>query len=1506
MALVMSLNLVQFWYGFSRYTSCGENMSSGIFFGQAIDHKFEQIRDVCSFHANGDYRRRNQTVSTVLTLPFTIWYHATTGFIFIGIWIAKKLANKQIQYAPAFWGILLTNLVCAGFWLFGGAVCTGLAMLHLFIQQRLYSSLLCRRGFPDFMLSMIVGNLVAVKNKAAMSDLLDDIDITCIPWHSDSICASARASGGTARSSYDPPSVASVYREGLVEDLESGSVSVNWNSDNIDDDNETKKSTLLPDLSTEMLTDISDDFDERLELLDEVSVWTEPQPVSPKKTQDVYFGVETHEGTQMWKHTAIKARLMFNSDAYTEREHDWIMEQLEGRKFYHLKESSHWVMAGEDAIRQRCRNDFADHVKSEASEPYLGEDSSCESEFNARQSKSRFTWRLTPKTKNGTKKTGFWKSMIRSTDKVFREIPSRELGIVLNRDENACCEPFREVLKEAAEKYYPVEYSDKIHRWVLEYIGEQTLHVESSTTGFYRPASASEIYEKASEAYGFFKERLQLVDYLLKEVDIEMSEYHDDGEIPQNPEGCQQDGERTVSMNSKDFSKSTDNTMDTGNTEADTKTTNVNSIVDERSTVEGSTEIVPKRMKSKFEKDERIHAQIATILINEFLQENNYSESADESDASTIRSLVGNLEAEATVAYRTSDEDGGMLDRGDSVVRTPATRQDTDSAENEVDSVENTRKSKRSRSKFVLGLWKRALKRRNTGKTNHDEQKQQVETQPLPDKATRRTNLAVSRDDNLLLDGTSSVVPETMGDDIELIPKRQKPQVEKEENIYDQILSVLTEEFMKDGIFSDESSDSGDASSTGSSSGNITNESDSAGPRKDDDEETNEDISMSECDSSGVRPAAKSPPPIYLEDSKARQLDATSLYDYIVYKIRQEQAACGCQNDTTESHKVDNNHAVAQGGLHTSNEATDSEVTKFPQDTTEDAEKATNDISEAGETAAKTLGEADGRNSDENKEEMEENRLDTGDANEEESAISASIEVEALEEPISPIPHSPKVMRTIVHVSCTIKEEVSDQESNQATPDSDNNTSDETTKEDSECIPAGEGEPRRAPVIDPSVEVEVHEIPTWLLPNSPKSLHMVVRVPYDESDKESDSKRRPRKMIVPKTFSPSSAAEQAVLFSADEEVDPASSYQDKKMMMPKTLSPSSLMEDATSATANDMPTSVPPTCESTHIQEEDIAPKRKMMAPKTLVMKDVISNKHDYVSSGILPPEDRPSSEPNVAEDTAAPNSPTNHKAPEEVLTLPTRKKRIMPKTFSLGVSEYRDEETLDDSKKIKKWMTESRSKRPRSKFFTSLLKRDSTRKDQGNEEAEDARQEADLADFGPPDDDEPLETPRITNGTTGQGGEARETNAETRGSITAVTRRRTIPIANDEDDEAMYCHLLTVLEECFILESSDISSQSAKKIGSISFNNQLPPINEGTTEFQGDPETIPAVSLEEALDESAQARNVDANTLYRYIVYKVQQENAACGCYDDTTDGADEARNPDDSASNRCDMFVF
>lgn len=136
--------------------------------GSTLDRNFSEIREICSYHHNGHDRTNSQMLPFVITLPFTILFHmiaflVTTAYFLLGI---SRYGGKERTFPdPVVTSIFLSNASITSLWLLGGKAGIVFATLTIFFNQKAYNSLLFKRNFKDFCLSLVWGNLLVVHAK---------------------------------------------------------------------------------------------------------------------------------------------------------------------------------------------------------------------------------------------------------------------------------------------------------------------------------------------------------------------------------------------------------------------------------------------------------------------------------------------------------------------------------------------------------------------------------------------------------------------------------------------------------------------------------------------------------------------------------------------------------------------------------------------------------------------------------------------------------------------------------------------------------------------------------------------------------------------------------------------------------------------------------------------------------------------------------------------------------------------------------------------------------------------------------------------------------------------------------------------------------------------------------------------------------------------------------------------------------------------------------------------
>ena len=170
---------------------------------ESLNERFNDIRDVCGLFYNGDSRHRNQYNAIVVTFPFTMYNHAVTYIISTFCFIVRvirqwhgscitllKTTNqrrrKQNDTLPQHLTVteslssheavlfdehtviiraLGITIVIAGLSfmrILGGLEFTIFSTAVFLMNQHLYDSLLFRKPFHDFLLSIVFGNLFVI------------------------------------------------------------------------------------------------------------------------------------------------------------------------------------------------------------------------------------------------------------------------------------------------------------------------------------------------------------------------------------------------------------------------------------------------------------------------------------------------------------------------------------------------------------------------------------------------------------------------------------------------------------------------------------------------------------------------------------------------------------------------------------------------------------------------------------------------------------------------------------------------------------------------------------------------------------------------------------------------------------------------------------------------------------------------------------------------------------------------------------------------------------------------------------------------------------------------------------------------------------------------------------------------------------------------------------------------------------------------------------------------
>jgi hypothetical protein len=143
--------------------------------GATLSEDFEEMRDVCSTFLYGDTKRRSQFPTIVLSTPFTI-VNQTTSFAASVICSISTCCRRksgpddQVNSIPnedtlaviGAFGIVVASVSIYLIWLWGELYGMVYGSATLILNQHLFHAMLFRRSFPDFIFSIILGDLFAV------------------------------------------------------------------------------------------------------------------------------------------------------------------------------------------------------------------------------------------------------------------------------------------------------------------------------------------------------------------------------------------------------------------------------------------------------------------------------------------------------------------------------------------------------------------------------------------------------------------------------------------------------------------------------------------------------------------------------------------------------------------------------------------------------------------------------------------------------------------------------------------------------------------------------------------------------------------------------------------------------------------------------------------------------------------------------------------------------------------------------------------------------------------------------------------------------------------------------------------------------------------------------------------------------------------------------------------------------------------------------------------------
>jgi hypothetical protein len=323
-------------------------------------------------------------------MPFTIFNHIIVYAFFQICQVARTFghAGDDNDFSvSAVWGIYVVNVGMAVVWLAGGPFLMALTAAILIFNQNFYNSLLFRRSFEDFGLSLVFGNFLTVQltvedapvfNEEA-TDVSSELSLEVGRVDKgNSICASeerkSQLSAPKSSSKEEPAAEKTtpcvfLSSDSLFEGLDDSQPSPEDEIMRKREISRTKDNDFILTVNqgsetvSDTLTEFTDAFD-KSQASPQLSYSTNRDPLlekSPLNPLDVYFEYETHSGTTAWRNTILEATQKFPGSQYSHRKHNWVIRNLEGSDFY-TKDSSSWQKVNSVEVKRRCKDFYEKQV----------------------------------------------------------------------------------------------------------------------------------------------------------------------------------------------------------------------------------------------------------------------------------------------------------------------------------------------------------------------------------------------------------------------------------------------------------------------------------------------------------------------------------------------------------------------------------------------------------------------------------------------------------------------------------------------------------------------------------------------------------------------------------------------------------------------------------------------------------------------------------------------------------------------------------------------------------------------------------------------------------------------------------------------------------------------------------------------------------------------------------------------------------------------------------------
>lgn len=372
--------------------------------GEARDERFNATRDICSRFFYEDTARRSQTNALFFSAPFTIINH-TAAFaaseclrVFgapggkkvntVGVgpddnrahFVDEDRGNEgrdEVSALSQRLGFVVGNIVVLIFWVSGGVLSMTFAASNLWVNQSLYNSLLLRRSFSGFVLSLVVGDIFLLdgvcSDSALEAGILESDQEIRVETQKNQL--KAKESGienGTERTNFDvEQSQKEVRRPELLElvPISEDATTIitivqNCNTPNVYPNKIEPKGKESDGLKAVPVKAAGTAQNSQAKTTNSKTLANTNSNLICRDTSAVVFGVDDEPGTQAWREVIKTSTHVFPSEKYSPGIHKWILHKLKDKKFYVKTSTKSQRQASRWEVKRRCKACFEEDMEN--------------------------------------------------------------------------------------------------------------------------------------------------------------------------------------------------------------------------------------------------------------------------------------------------------------------------------------------------------------------------------------------------------------------------------------------------------------------------------------------------------------------------------------------------------------------------------------------------------------------------------------------------------------------------------------------------------------------------------------------------------------------------------------------------------------------------------------------------------------------------------------------------------------------------------------------------------------------------------------------------------------------------------------------------------------------------------------------------------------------------------------------------------------------------------------